>query len=899
MQERNRESSKRSHKSRLDARRVSKKNSSKAKSKELNPVEKRNQRIEENKKRSGRADNRPKNHLYKKTSSLKKSQKAEATKKPVQKTGKGYTSKKTASKKAKSDRPNSNARKIGSLIFNKTFKQSQYAYFGFGLIFAYLFLLISSVDTVISEGLFFSYLGVLLLKRPRIHSQGIIVDIFAIGIVFYSLFAFLPNLPYFFSDWRASAWNQYGISLGFLGTIMPLKSLEAIIMLVASVVFYYHIASWKLNNLGREVLLIMLVGISALAGSIQYFAGNDTLRFLFSENYERSPIKDYSDNLNLIYLIGGLGAVALFFDSLKSNKLVSALGFSGALLNLFFLINSQSVFYFSIFYGLSCLLIIRLYLRGKPIVQKLFTILILIAFLSIFISFNQIWLDIIINDLVGFIGTKTKDLWWVILGSFKQLNIFGNGIATAHAILPQLSPLEYFIDDYSYRGLYLLTFISDFGFFGFFGLILFVYYLFSQYSRISSDSKIRHRFFYALIIMAFLSRFVTQSEGLSVGLLLFMLIFLHLSLRIEKDYFLLFSKKSCQRLGLFWLCLGMFWVASSIFNLPLLSDIRYRLSYADQYDANVDFKALPLESIEEKDFLISKTKPNKYFLKAYQLLESRASESEIIETLYKSAFFDRNNPKVFLQFGYLLSDYDLNLANSTWYAYFEQDTSTKLNDYISLIYYSKDKYELLLSLERLSYLANEYAVEFALVLNDLDFQKYIETNSLDRFFIPNSRTQFQFLKRLLEEGFFNEYSEYIAEYKNEIIGISILEAIKQKELANFEQALFVLREHIVPEKIDIFTVKEGKKYIPRVFLQNYPDVEMGMVLIKKDVNEKNFDKALIYVDHILSMDNPPKYAYYWKAEILYRMNEYIDSWFAFMTYLEKANIPQFPKSSSK
>ena len=896
MQERNRESSKRSHKSRLDARRVSKKNSSKAKSKELNPVEKRNQRIEENKKRSGRADNRPKNHLYKKTSSLKKSQKAEATKKPVQKTGKGYTSKKTASKKAKSDRPNSNARKIGSLIFNKTFKQSQYAYFGFGLIFAYLFLLISSVDTVISEGLFFSYLGVLLLKRPRIHSQGIIVDIFAIGIVFYSLFAFLPNLPYFFSDWRASAWNQYGISLGFLGTIMPLKSLEAIIMLVASVVFYYHIASWKLNNLGREVLLIMLVGISALAGSIQYFAGNDTLGFLFSENYERSPIKDYSDNLNLIYLIGGLGAVALFFDSLKSNKLVSALGFSGALLNLFFLINSQSVFYFSIFYGLSCLLIIRLYLRGKPIVQKLFTILILIAFLSIFISFNQIWLDIIINDLVGFIGTKTKDLWWVILGSFKQLNIFGNGIATAHAILPQLSPLEYFIDDYSYRGLYLLTFISDFGFFGFFGLILFVYYLFSQYSRISSDSKIRHRFFYALIIMAFLSRFVTQSEGLSVGLLLFMLIFLHLSLRIEKDYFLLFSKKSCQRLGLFWLCLGMFWVASSIFNLPLLSDIRYRLSYADQYDANVDFKALPLESIEEKDFLISKTKPNKYFLKAYQLLESRASESEIIETLYKSAFFDRNNPKVFLQFGYLLSDYDLNLANSTWYAYFEQDTSTKLNDYISLIYYSKDKYELLLSLERLSYLANEYAVEFALVLNDLDFQKYIETNSLDRFFIPNSRTQFQFLKRLLEEGFFNEYSEYIAEYKNEIIGISILEAIKQKELANFEQALFVLREHIVPEKIDIFTVKEGKKYIPRVFLQNYPDVEMGMVLIKKDVNEKNFDKALIYVDHILSMDNPPKYVYYWKAEILYRMNEYIDSWFAFMAYLEKANIPQFPKN---
>ena len=93
MQERNRESSKRSHKSRIDLRRVSNKNSSKSKSKELNPSEKRNQRIEENKKRSRRADNRPKHHLSKKSSSFKKSQKAIVTKKPVQKTGKGYTSK--------------------------------------------------------------------------------------------------------------------------------------------------------------------------------------------------------------------------------------------------------------------------------------------------------------------------------------------------------------------------------------------------------------------------------------------------------------------------------------------------------------------------------------------------------------------------------------------------------------------------------------------------------------------------------------------------------------------------------------------------------------------------------------------------------------------------------------
>lgn len=887
MQERNRESSKRSHESRFDARRVSKKNSSKSKSKKFNPVEKRNQRIEENKKKSARADNRKTDHV------LKKSQKADVTKKSVQNKDKRYTSKKTASKEQKASR--SSVRKSGILIISKNFKQSEYTFFGIGLIFAYLFLLVSSVDVVISEGLFFIYLGVLLLKRPRIHSQGRVIDIFSIGIILYSFTAFLPLFPYFFPDWRATAFSQYDISFGFLHTIMPLKSLEAFLILVATMVLYYHISSWRLNNLGREVLLILLTAVTTLAGCIECFTGNDTLGFLFSEKYERSPLKHYSDNLNLLYLVGGLGSVALFFDSFKSNKIVSVVGIIGAMLCLFFLMHKQSFFYYTLFYVFSFLLILRLYLREKRLIEKSFILIALLTCFAAFIYFNQTCLDIIVNNFDGVFIGKVKELWWVLFGSIKQLNIFGYGIATAHSILPQLSPIELFQDNFSHRGPYLLTYISDFGFVGLVALVLFCNYWFFRYSRTSNDSKIRHRFFYALIVIVFFVRFIMHSEGLGVGLLFLLLIFLHLSLRIEKENSPIFSKKLCQLIGVFWLCLGMFWVSVSIANQPLLSDIRHRLSYADQCDENVDFKALPLESIAKKSSLISRDNPKKYFLDTYQLLESGADKKEVIKTLYKAAFCDRNNLKIFLHLGYLLSDYDLNLANDTWAAYFKESPLIKIDDYISLIYYSKGNYELLLSLEKLSYFANEYAVEFTLLLNDLDFQAYIETNSLDRFFVSYSRIQFQFLKRLLEEGFFDEYSEYVAVYKNEIIGISILEAIKQKELANFEQALFLLREHILPEKIDSFKVKEDKKYMPRVFLQNYPDIEMGTILIKKEINEKNYEKALIYVDHILSMDNPPKYAYYWKAEVLYRMNEYIDSWFAFMAYLEKANIPQFPK----
>ena len=886
MQERKKESGNKS----------SKRFSTKAKSKKLNPVEKRNQNIRENKKRSARRDNRPKHQLSKKISSFKSGQKSRAKKKIAQGKIRQNPFKKTVLNETKKGRQNH--RKIGSLVFNKTFKQPQYAYFGFGLIFAYLFLLISSFDTVISEGIFFIYLGILLLKRPLIHSQGMVVDIFVIGLVFYSMCAFLPNLAYFSPDWRASAINQYGISMGLLRTVMPLKSLEVIILLVAFILFYYHITSWKLNNKGREALLMILIGISALAGSIQYSIGNDTFKFLFSENYKFSPILSYTDNLNLIYLVCAFGAVALFFGSLKSNKLVSAIGFSGVMLNLFFLINSHSVFYFLLFYALSFLLIISLYFRGKSIVQKLSVIFILIACLYAFISLNQMWKDVLITDSIGFFITKVRELWMVISGSFNQLNIFGNGIATAHAVLPQLSYLEYFTDDYSYRSSFLIAFISDFGLFGLLSLITILNYLFAKCTSASSDFKSIHRYYYGFIIIAFLGQFAFRSVGLSIGLLLLFLIFLHLSLIEKKDYNLLISKKFCQRIGAFWFFLGILWVFASIFNLPILSEIRFRLSYADQCDENVCFKALPFETFSEKSTLISSAHPKKYFLDAYQLLKSGADKKEVIKILDKAVFLDQNNTKVFLQRGYLLSDFDHDLAIDSWLTYFKENPLSKIDEYKSLIYYTKDNYELLLSLETLSYLANEYSIEFALVLNDLDFQKYIKSNSIDRFFVSDNRTQFLFLKRLLEEGFFDRYSKYVELHKNEIAGIPILEAIEQKELANFEKALLLLRDYIVPERIDAFKVKEEKKYIPRVFLQNYPDVEMGMVLIKKEIDKKKYEKALIYVDHILSMDNPPEYAYYWKAEILYRMNEYIDSWFAFMVYIEQDDISQFSKSRS-
>ena len=99
-------------------------------------------------------------------------------------------------------------------------------------------------------------------------------------------------------------------------------------------------------------------------------------------------------------------------------------------------------------------------------------------------------------------------------------------------------------------------------------------------------------------------------------------------------------------------------------------------------------------------------------------------------------------------------------------------------------------------------------------------------------------------------------------------------------------ALSILRQNFTPEKIESSGSSGNKKLIPRVFLENYPDVDLGINLIKAEISEKNYKKALIYVDHVLTMDNPSPSFFYWRAELFYLMGEYIDSWFAFIKYFE-------------
>ena len=65
------------------------------------------------------------------------------------------------------------------------------------------------------------------------------------------------------------------------------------------------------------------------------------------------------------------------------------------------------------------------------------------------------------------------------------------------------------------------------------------------------------------------------------------------------------------------------------------------------------------------------------------------------------------------------------------------------------------------------------------------------------------------------------------------------------------------------------------------------DMMKGTALLYVYTQQGAYEKALSIVDRLLYADQTPLHVYYWRAECLYQLEEYIESWYAFEAYLGK------------
>ena len=766
-----------------------------------------------------------------------------------------------------------------------------YILFGFAALVSLILIYFASVDSILSESLFFIFVGIMVLRIPTFYSKNLKIDFFLLSLFLLSLCAFLPSLKSSWPAWKVTAVDVHALNLGFMNSVSPLMSLEGFLVLASLITIFYNMGSWRLNELGKKRILYVFAFISLLHGALTYRYGKEPLKIFFSNVNHFTPISSYQENATLIFLLVGLISIILAFDGWKKKTLGMGFGFIGIIVSFLSLLRADFNLYFWAYLAMLFALLFSKVRKSQG--RKNRTILMLVSFglLVLVLSFNRTYTFGFLAELINYMKLSLWGVWASLSSSFGSLSFFGNGIGTSNYILPQINELAQFSVVHSFRGTNLERFIVEFGILGLISLSLFLYFSLKNRHKRSRGKQRIFRLLGSIFLLLLIGRFVFSSAQTSIGLVLFAMVLFYFSFQSESSRQIKVSRKIARLIGIFWIGLGSVWLFSSILNYPLHSEIRHRKLFSS-VPSYMNFSNL-IRVSEQADLsleLIPNIHPAKSFIRAQRSLNETQDLSEFKKQLSTTQFLLPNHEGVQLPFIYPALESDIETAVQLSYEYFSINSLSKESDYLSLIYYIKTDPDNLLQFNKISYLNPKFRYYFLMCLNGIYLEEELSKKEFLELDLLENSFKFNFIKHLIENGMFDRSDSLLELYGETITNSWYLDALKIKEQANFKKSLLILRENIEPIEINPSNYPPDQNFYLRAFLSNSPDKTVGKYLLNEAIATFNYSDALLITRHMLKMNVAPLYAYYWEAELLYRLEDFEESWFSFERFYQKSEI---------
>ena len=113
-------------------------------------------------------------------------------------------------------------------------------------------------------------------------------------------------------------------------------------------------------------------------------------------------------------------------------------------------------------------------------------------------------------------------------------------------------------------------------------------------------------------------------------------------------------------------------------------------------------------------------------------------------------------------------------------------------------------------------------------------------------------------------------------------------SLLRKEQAAFEDAVEYIRSNVEVPKIPEVDLDDATfARLTREYAVAPKDIYKGTALLYSYVQRGEYHLAIPVLDGMLESHKPPLYVYYWRAECFYQIDEYIESWYTFETYLNE------------
>jgi O-antigen ligase len=758
----------------------------------------------------------------------------------------------------------------------------------------FLLVLLGGGHNAVALGLALLMPGVALLLVPPVSGLGKLGDFAVLGLLVCLLLAFVPPFYSPAPDWRIDATEAFGIRLPATLSVQPWVSFEAWIMAVAGFAWLYAALQWPVNFHGRRWLFFCLSFLLAgIAGAVvwgnltgaRYPGAEDATAFSFFPNRNQTA--------NFLAL-GGVATFAYAMEGFRSRSVLPLVGIPSSALCLAGLVLGVSragVLLYFIGVGLWFLCSLRTH--SLPRFFKIGFPIVVVA-LSVVLSSNERT----VHRIVSFATAESQledefrvKIYKDSIDMVIDAPISGFGLATFPAVFPQyreasanyqrvVHPESDFFWLAAEGGLLALGFLS-----------LFVFSYLRQCRGCTEGASSSYRVLALVTVSIFMIHSLVDVPGHRPGAVYFAILFAALALpgRVRPAISLL-PPTFWRLLGGVLLVVGLAWIAAGAFSLPWHSSVR-KSQWQENIQRYVDVADYERARETANDWIESRPLDwRAYFQRAQFILAESGDTEEAAADFRRARFVEPILGVVSYEEGKVWLPFDPARAISAWRDTLYRETDSMDRYYHRMLDLTGRSPDTMERMARLSEINPHYRAYF---LSNIREETLMRELGVERARDPGlrrfSRTQrTDIVKNWILRGDLDSAADFLHEYDDALENTWWLRSLLHKGRADFKEAVDAIRGQIEAPEIPEIQLEEAVlTRLMRTYAVAPKDIMKGTALLHIYVEREEYGKALAILDRLLESHKPPLYLFYWRAECLYRVEEYIESWYTFETYLKK------------
>lgn len=756
----------------------------------------------------------------------------------------------------------------------------------------FLLVLLGGSHNPLALGLAALLPGLALLLVPPTTGLGRMGDLAVLGLISCLLLAFLPPFYWPTPDWRSDAVETFGMHLPSSLSVQAWVSFEAWIMAVAGFAWLYAALQWAVNFPGRRWLFFYLsLLLAGLAGAVvwgnltgaRYPGAEDATAFSFFPNRNQTA--------NFLAL-GGIATFAYAMEGFRSRSILPLVGIPASALCLVGLVLGVSragVLLYFIGVGLWFLGSLRLH--SLPRLLKIGLPIVIVAF-SIVLSSNERT----VQRIVSFATAESQ------LGDEFRLKIYkdtadmvqdaplaGFGLGNFSAVFPQYREASANYQRVVHPESDLFWLAAEGGLLALAFLALTVFSYLRCCRGFSKGASSSYRMLALVAVSVFFLHCLVDVPGHRPGTVYFAILFAALALPKRARPHIGLPPIFWRTLGALLLLVGLAWIAAGVFRLPWHSSLR-EAQFQETIRRHVDVADYGRAREAADDWIaIHPLDWRAYSQRAQLTLAESGNRTEAAADFRRARFVEPILGVVSYEEGKVWLPLDAARAVSAWRDTLYRETDSMDWYYRRMLDLANRSPDAMERMARLSENDPHYRAFFLCYLKEDTMMRELGSElakdpSLRRF----SRAQrTAIVENWILRGDLESAADFLWEHGDSLENTWWLWSLLHKGEADFEEAVNAIRGHIeVPEIPEVRLDQAVLARLMRAYAVAPTDIMKGIALLYIYVEREEYAKALPILDQLLESHKPPLYLYYWRAECLFRVEEYIESWYAFESYLQ-------------